>query len=189
MAPSQPFGKGCSANLDDQSSISSSSKPHCEYSPGLSHEAIGVLEKGLPSPDIATPPYRFRFNVPSPVSRQFAPVPSPLEHFVPYTPMTRLVPPKVADHLNSTLASSSKVYSEYRHAGNRAFFSKIIERLINAIHPPLAARDVRLIPSTPEDIVDYLSDQNSEPWGPEVHFGGMSQEEKKKCMLVFDVFT
>ncbi|KAF8417395.1 hypothetical protein EV426DRAFT_721253 [Tirmania nivea] len=191
MPLSQAFGKGRTVGLAGQSSPSSSSRPAREYSPGLSQEAIDILENGCPSPDIPvrTTPYRFRFNVPSPASRQFAPVPSPLEHLVPHTPKTRLVSPSVADHLDSTLASSPKVYDKYRHAGAKSFFSKMVERLINAIHPPLTRRNARLIPSTLEDIVDYLSDQHSKP---EVHhdgFGDMSQAGKKKTMLVFDVFT
>lgn len=178
--------------MDEQSSSAPSSKPDRIYSAGLSQKAIDVLENGRQSPDIAKPPYRFRFNVPSPASRQFAPVPSPLEHLVPYTPKTRLVSPTVADHLNSNLASSPKVYGKCRRVGARSFFSKMLEHLINAIHPPLTGRDARLIPSTLEDITDYLSEQHSEPWRPEVHFGksgGMSQEQKKAAMLVFDVFT
>ena len=100
--------------------------------------------------------------------------------------------PAVADHLDSTLASSSKVYGKYKDADAASFFSRMVDGLIDAIHPPLIARDTRLIPSTPEDIVDYLSDDHSEPWGPEVHsgtFGGISHEAREQTMLVFDVFT
>ncbi|RPB18745.1 hypothetical protein L211DRAFT_853827 [Terfezia boudieri ATCC MYA-4762] len=180
-----------SASLHGHSSISSSSKPDREYSPGLSQEAIDILENRCPSPDL-TNPSTFRSKVPSPAMRLFAPVPSPLEHLVPYTAKTTLVTPAVAGHLNSKLASTPKEHGKYRHAGARPFFSKLVERLIHAIHPPLTGRHARLTPSTLDDIADYLSENNSEPGTHEVHInrvGGMSHEERVREMLVFDVFT
>ena len=191
MSRYEAFDKGRSSP-GGKSSISSSSKPNCGYSAGLTQEAIDVLENGWRFPGLPTLPDRFRFKVPSPASRQFAPVPSPLEYYVPYTENTRLVTPVVADHLNSKLASSTIVYGKYRHVDSKSFFSKMVDGLINAIHPPLMSRDARLLPSTSEEIVDYLSDHNTEPCGPEVHsgtFGGMGHEERQQNMLVFDVFT
>lgn len=176
------------ASSAGSSSAGPSNYANRTYSQSLSANTVEVLRNQSSSTPDPNNHKGFRHRFPAIRVRTLAPLPSPLEYIVPYTPKTTLIPPVVSEHLNPKLASTTSVYVKK----DKGCWVRVVNKLVSTFRPPTSGKHARLEKSTQVEIVNYIANQHSlsaHAGTTDMRYAKQIADERRRSMLVFDVFT